>query len=144
MHTNNTNNKNGKLIYPKLSYLITGICFTAHNRLGRFAREKQYCDFVEAKLKELDIFYKREYTIGKTGNRVDFLIDDIIVLEIKAKPFILKEDYYQTQRYLQILDKKLGLLVNFRNRYIKPQRVIRIETDTRMKFLRPYKKHLYY
>ena len=134
MNTNNTNT-NKKLIYPELSYLLTGICFDVHNKLGRYAREKQYCDFIETKLKELKISFKREYAVKDTGNRVDFLIDDKIILEIKAKRFILREDYYQLQRYLQILNIKLGLLINFRNRYLKPLRVVRIDTDIRDKFV---------
>ncbi len=127
--------KDTKLIYPELSYCATGICFATQNQLGRFAREKQYCDLIEEKLKESKINYERECTIGKTGNRVDFLIEGKIILEIKTKPFLLKEDYYQLQRYLQITDKKLGLLVNFRSRFLKPARVVRIETDTRKKFV---------
>ncbi|MBM3257048.1 MAG: GxxExxY protein [Candidatus Liptonbacteria bacterium] len=124
-------NMNQKLIHPELSYTITGICFAAHNELGRFGREKQYCDFLEAKFKEIGLPYKREYSIGETGNIVDFLIDDKIVLEAKSKRLLNKEDFYQTQRYLQNLNKKLGLLVNFRNRYLKPVRIVKIESDTR-------------
>ena len=55
---------------------------------------------------------------------IDFIIDDKIIIELKAKKIILKDDYYQTQRYLHALNKKLALLVNFRNRYLKPIRVI--------------------
>jgi len=40
----------------------------------------------------------------------------------------LKTDYYQTQRYLHALNKNLALLINFRNRYLKPIRVIKIGT----------------
>ena len=132
MHTNNTNKK---LIYPQLSYLITGICFNIHNKLGRYAREKQYGDLLEEKLKEVKVSYKRELKIGKTGNTVDFLIDNKIILELKVKPFILKEDYYQTQKYLQSSNMKLALLVNFRNRYLKPIRIIKIETNAKNKFV---------
>jgi len=134
MYTNGTN-KNEKLIYPELSYMITGLCFDIHNQLGRFAREKQYCNYIETKLKESKIPYKREYAFKKTGNRVDFMIDDKIILEIKTKKFILKEDYYQLQRYLQMLNKKLGLLINFRSRYLKPLRIVRIDTDVKNKFI---------
>ncbi len=134
MHTNYTN-KNGKLIYPELSYILTGLCFEVHNQLGRYAREKQYGDLLEETLREIKIPYKREFRIGKSGNMVDFFIDNRVVLELKAKPLILKEDYYQAQRYLQISNIKLALLVNFRNRYLKPIRVIRIDTDVKHKFL---------
>jgi hypothetical protein len=44
------------------------------------------------------------------------------------KRILTKEDYYQLQRYLQESRAKLGLLVNFRNKYIKPKRVVRIDT----------------
>ncbi|MBI2603974.1 MAG: GxxExxY protein [Candidatus Harrisonbacteria bacterium] len=133
MHANDTNSE--KLIYPQLSYTLTGICFGAHNQLGRFAREKQYCDIIARLLDESGIAFQREYTVPNTGNRVDFLVENKIVLEAKAKNFMLKDDYYQLQRYLQALDCKLGLLVNFRNRYLKPCRVVRIDTDARKKFV---------
>lgn len=133
MRTNDANDE--KLVYPELSYALTGICFHTHNQLGRFAREKQYCDLIARLLEDAKISFRREYTIPNTGNRVDFLIEDKIILEAKAKSFVLKEDYYQLQCYLQILQCKLGLLVNFRSRYLKPYRVIRIDTDARKKFV---------
>lgn len=123
------------LIYPKLSYLITGICFQTHNEIGRFCREKQYCDLLEQKFKKQNIQYYREYKIINTGNIIDFLIENKVILEIKSRPYIKKEDYYQIQRYLQRLNIKLGLLINFRNRYLKPVRIIRIDTDAKNKFI---------
>lgn len=130
MNTNYTN----KLIYPELSYTLTGICFTVHNNLGRFAREKQCADAIEKLLVGLKIPYKRELRVADTGNIIDFIIDDKIILEIKCKRLILKQDFYQTQRYLQATNKDLALLVNFQNRYLKPIRIVRIETDVRKRY----------
>jgi GxxExxY protein len=135
MGTNNTNTHTQKLIYPELSYLITGICFDVHNEIGRFAREKQYGDVLENKFKNKKIDYKREIEIDNDGNRLDFLIEDKVILEIKAKPIFLREDFYQAQRYLQMLEKDLCLLVNFRNRYIKPKRIVRIQTSAKDRFV---------
>lgn len=135
MYANYTNNKENKLIYPKLSYVITGICFDVHNELGRYAREKQYADRLEIKLKEAKIPYEREHKFKELSNRVDFFIDGRIILELKAKNTVDKEDYYQTQRYLQMSNVKLGLIINFGVRYLKPIRVIRIDTDVRKKFV---------
>ena len=114
-----------KLIYPKLSYLVIGICFEAHNELGRYAREKQFGDFIQRRFKEEGIKFKREVSVSNLGNRIDFLLEDKIILELKSKLRIGKSDYYQVQRYLHTTNIKLGLLVNFRRRYLQPKRILR-------------------
>ena len=116
-----------KLLYPELSYQITGLCFEVQNNLGRFAREKQYCDLLESKLKESGILYKREYTVAETGNRLDCLVEDKIIMEVKAKPFLQKDEYYQIKRYLDVLNLELGLLVNFQDKYLKPRRILKAQ-----------------
>jgi hypothetical protein len=55
MVTNITNKE--KLIYPKLSYVIMGILFEVHNKLGTKYQEKHYQKAIEIKLKELNIPY---------------------------------------------------------------------------------------
>ena len=114
-----------KLLFGELSYRINGILFESHNELGQFAREKQYGDLIEKKLKENNIFYKRELRIGESGNTVDFLIENNVLVELKSKPFLLNVDYDQVKRYLQSCDLELGILVNFRSKYLKPKRIIR-------------------
>lgn len=69
--------------------------------------------------------HNRKHKIGDSGNIVDFMIDNKIIIEVKAKRIITKNDYYQTQRYLQESRIKLGMLVNFRSKYLKPKRVLR-------------------
>lgn len=115
------------LFYEELSYKINGILFAAHNEIGCYAKEKQYGDVVERLLRAADIPFKREVPVGNSRNILDFVVEGKIVLELKAKRIITKEDYYQTQRYLQETGLKLGILVNFRDKYIKPKRIIRIE-----------------
>lgn len=117
----------GKILYKELCYRINGILFKTQNELGRYSREEQYGDCFQRKLQEEKINYKRESKINDSGNIADFIIEEVVVIELKAKPFITKEDYYQIQRYLQSTGLKLGLLVNFRNEYLKPIRVIRVD-----------------
>ncbi len=121
-----TTNKE-KIIHPDLSYKITGLLFSVHNELGQYAREKQYGDLLEKKLNESELPYNRELRIGNSGNILDFLIDNKIIIELKSTRIITKDNYKQIQNYLQITNIKLGLLVNFRNKYLKPIRIIRID-----------------
>jgi len=87
-------------------------------------------DLIEQKLKEIKMPYQREFAISNTGNILDFTINDKIVLELKATRFITQEHYRQTQNYLQQTQFKLGLLVNFRSKYLKPSRIIRIDRSS--------------
>jgi len=57
-------------------------------------------------------------------NIPDFIIDNKIVVDLKNKDFITKEDYFQIQRYLQSCGKKLGLIVNFRQKRLYPKRIL--------------------
>lgn len=114
-----------KLLHEDLSYKIRGVLFAVHNELGRFAREKQYSDCFEQKLKESQIIYQRELAIGDSGNVIDFLVDNVLIVEFKAKPFLLKDDYFQVQRYLHATNLELGILVNFRASHLVPKRVLR-------------------
>ncbi|MBI2355750.1 MAG: GxxExxY protein [Candidatus Doudnabacteria bacterium] len=122
---------NVKIVYADLSYKITGALFTVHNELGRYCNEKQYADALENLFKKLKVSYEREKTIPesfqleKSGrNKVDFIIEDKVLLELKAKRLVSKEDYYQVRRYLSALNKKLGIIVNFRDKFIKPKRIL--------------------
>jgi len=122
-----------EILYSVLSYKITGLCFKVHNELSRFAKEKQYCDRLEQLLQNANLHYEREVAVPFlslaedniiSGNIADFIINNEIIIECKAKKFITKQDYYQIQRYLQATGIKLGLLINFQDRYLKPKRII--------------------
>ena len=122
---------NEKVIYPELSYKICGLCFSVHNKLGRYRNEKQYGDALETLLKENNLTYLREAPLPPSfdgekerRNIVDFMIEDKIIVELKARDIILKEDYFQTSRYLVSSNKKLGLIFNFRQKYLRPIRVL--------------------
>jgi len=124
-------NKKGKVLYPDLSYKICGLYFKTHNELGRFRSEKSYADALEELLKKNNISYKREQSLSssfkgeqKRRNIPDFIIENKIILDIKAKRIITKEDYFQMKRYLVVSNKRLGLIVNFRQKYISPKRIL--------------------
>ncbi|NQT49854.1 GxxExxY protein [Candidatus Kuenenbacteria bacterium] len=120
-----------KIIYADLSYELTGILFAVHNDLGRFCNEKQVCDRIEYYLKKRNYKYEREKVLEpsfdgerKGRNRVDFLVEDKIVLEIKVKRILGKEDFNQVMRYLESLNMKLAILANYKSQYLAPKRIL--------------------
>ncbi len=122
---------NNNILYPELSYKLTGIFFKIHNQLGRFKNEKQYADAVEFFLNENHIDYAREVSLpasfeGEKARRniPDFIADDKIIIDIKAKRIITKDDYFQMKRYLSSSNKKLGIIVNFRQKFLTPKRIV--------------------
>ncbi|PIP26740.1 MAG: hypothetical protein CO140_04885 [Candidatus Moranbacteria bacterium CG_4_9_14_3_um_filter_40_7] len=128
MYTKGIVKKDIKILYPELSYNLNGIFFKIHKGLGRYCREKQYANAFEKELISKSIKYTREERIVKgdnfTGNITDFIIENCVVVELKAKKFVTKNDFYQVKRYLISLNKKLGLIVNFRDDFIKTKRVL--------------------
>jgi len=120
-----------KIIEKELSYRINGLLFEVHNELGRFCREKQYGDYFEKLLINEKIEYEREKSLplevidNQFTNIVDFAINKRLLIDLKAKSIVSKDDYYQMNRYLDASGFQLGLIVNFRNKYLKPIRVIR-------------------
>jgi len=118
------------LLHPELSYNIVGLCFKVHNNLGRYRNEQQYADALEVLFKEDGIDFEREKFLPKSfegeqnRNKPDFVIEDKIILDLKAKTRLTKEDYYQMRRYLDSGNKELGILVNFRQKNIAPKRIL--------------------
>ena len=119
------------MLHKDLSFLINGLLFEVHNEIGRFASEKQVSDLIEIKLKNAKLPYERELTLAPIHveeipgrHRVDFLIDNKIVLEIKYRKYLQREDYLQVKRYLNTLNIALGILVNFRDERLHPKRIL--------------------
>ena len=120
-----------EIVYPELSYKICGFLFYVHNKLGRFRKEKEYGDAIEIVFKENQLPYTREERIDNdildtkfSLYKTDFVVDGKIIVELKSKPIINKDDYYQLMRYLEAKELRLGLLVNFRDKYLKPKRIL--------------------
>ena len=105
-----------KVVYKELSYKINGLLFKTHKDLGRYRNEKQYADMLEELFRENNIKYIREVSLPESfkgerskRNIPDFIVEDKIIIDLKAKPIISKDDYFQMRRYLASCNKKLGI-----------------------------------
>lgn len=120
-----------ELIYSEDSYYILGVCYSIQNKLGSNLKEKPYGDAMEAMFRTDKKEYVREYEIlvpfgdiKISGGKVDFLYEQKILIDIKSKKYITKEDYRQMIRYLEASGCVLGLVVNFRGSKVTCKRVV--------------------
>lgn len=121
------------LLYPKESYKISGAIYEVHKELGPGLLEKVYQEALEKEFILQNIPYEREknFTIVYKGEELeqkyiaDFVCYDKIVVELKAVEDLLPIHTAQVINYLSITGYKLGLLVNFNARQVKPERIVR-------------------
>lgn len=121
------------LLYPKESYKITGALYEVHKELGPGLLEKVYQEALEKELRMQGVPFEREksFNISYKGEVLeqmyiaDFVCYDKIVVELKAVEALLPIHTAQVINYLTITGYKLGLLVNFNARQIKPERIVR-------------------
>lgn len=136
MHEFSTNNTNdGKLVYPELSYIIMGILFEVHNKLGTKYQEKHYQQAIETKLKQAKILYQREVKIKVDFEFEDeklgdfyldfiFIIDSKIILETKKVWQITQDDIKPVLRYLDATNLKLEIIANFEHKRLQYRHVL--------------------
>ena len=119
------------IIYQDLCFRLNGIFYEIQNNLGNACSEKQYQDALEFKLKSNDLKYEREKDLlfklkegNISGNRADFIIDNKVVIDLKAKKYITRDDFKQMIRYLRAGNYKLGLIVNLGGSKVEIKRVV--------------------
>ena len=115
----------------KLSNKVIGYAIKVHNALGPGFVEKIYSKALAYELEKDKIEFTQEKTIKVKyeglllgGHRLDFLIEDEIILEIKAVYEINNFHMAQTLSYLKATNKKLGLILNFSRSKLEIKRVV--------------------
>ena len=108
------------LLYEDLTYGVRAAIFNVYNALGFGHKELVYNKALAIELKNLGIEFKNEWPIDVLYNgqkvgiyRPDFVIDNKILIEIKAIPFMGKNAETQMVYYLKGIGYQVGLLVNF-------------------------------
>ncbi|MDD5071331.1 MAG: GxxExxY protein [Patescibacteria group bacterium] len=123
----------GEIIYKELSYKVQGILIEARKIYGPGHKEKVYCNIIEELLQKYGIKYKREVSINiyspLTGRIIgaykpDFIIENKIILEVKAVDIIPRNFVDQIYSYLKVSDFELGIFVNFRSPKLYIKRVV--------------------
>lgn len=107
-------------LYKDLTYQIIGIAFSIHKQLGPVHKEIIYQNALAHELDILPVPYKREPSLAiqyKDKNvgiyKPDFIIDDKVIVELKAEKYPSAQAKTQLSYYLKGTQYKVGLLLNF-------------------------------
>ena len=116
--------------YKSLTEQIIGCAYTVGNNLGCGFLEKVYEKALAIELVDsgLSIETQEPIKVYYSGNVVgeyfaDIVVEDEIILELKAVKKIENIHFAQCQNYLKATGKKLGLLINFGGERIQVKRV---------------------
>lgn len=120
-----------EFLFEDLTYTINGCVFEVYKKIGAGHLEKIYQKALSIALKNKGLDVKEQIvcdvkfdgiSVGK--GRVDFLINDSIILELKRGVYFSPGDYAQLNQYLISMNKKLGLMVRFSNDRALVKRVV--------------------
>ena len=105
----------------QISYQIRGSIFDVYNELGPGLLESVYEEAMVFELNkrglsiqrqlEVPILYKGERL--STDLRLDLLVENAVIVELKSVSELQDVHYKQLLTYLKLTKKKLGILVNF-------------------------------
>jgi GxxExxY protein len=106
--------------YSELTSKIIGCAMTVHKTLGNGFQEVIYQRALAIELELAGIRFQREFQMpiyykeNRIGTRrVDFLVEEIISVELKATTKLDDNHFAQGINYLEAYNLEIGLLINF-------------------------------
>lgn len=107
--------------FDELSNKILGCAIEVHRELGPGLLESTYEQCLAYELSRLKIPFKLQVELPveykqirlDCGYRIDLLVDDRIILELKSVDQLLKIHEAQVLTYMKLAGVRVGLLINF-------------------------------
>lgn len=123
--------KGEELLYKDLTYKVRGACFKIWKEFGSAFKESVIVNALVKELrslglkveinKKINIYYQNT----KVGIYIpDLIINGLILIEVKRKPYLTKQDEQQFWYYLKCTNYRLGFLINFGDRKLEIKRRI--------------------
>ena len=114
-------------IENKLASQIISRSFKIHKKLGPGLLESVYEEVLCYEISKLNLFIERQKPIPllyehiklEIGFRADIIVEDKIIIEVKAIEALAPVHKMQLLTYLKITGLKLGLLINFNSDLLK-------------------------
>ncbi|MGA7160461.1 MAG: GxxExxY protein [Bacteroidota bacterium] len=100
---------------------IIGAAVEVHRHLGPALLESAYEECLNYELGKYGLLVRRQVPVPalykevelEYGYRIDILIEDLIIVELKSIDVLLPIHEAQILTYMKFSQKKLGLLINF-------------------------------
>lgn len=107
--------------------IIIGKAIKVHRRLGPGLLESAYETCLDYELKKVGFNVKRQQGVPivydemhmRYGYRIDLLVNEKIIIEIKSVDTLLPVHQAQILTYMKFAEKELGLLINFNVQLLK-------------------------
>ena len=104
-----------------ISYKIRGAIFRVYHKLGPGLLESVYSNALTFELEKEKLVVKREVPVPvfyeeikmEVGFRIDLLVENKVIIEIKSVENLAEVHHKQVLTYLKLTGIKLGILVNF-------------------------------
>ena len=117
-------------LHQDLTSKIIGACYMVHNELGCGFYEKVYQEALAIVLEEQGISFEREKHLPiefhghilECGYIADFVIDNTVILELKAVSELNSTFESQVINYLKATHLQVGLLINFGQKELQVKR----------------------
>jgi GxxExxY protein len=122
---------NSNYKYSDITGKVIGCAMRVHSALGNGFQEVIYQRALAIEMEESDISFSREHTMPiyyrnqQIGTRrVDFLVEGVVSVEIKAVTTLDDTNLAQAINYLEAYDLEVGLLINFGSKSLQHKRII--------------------
>ncbi len=120
----------------EISGRIIGAAIEVHKELGPGLLESVYEEALCHELHLRGLRFKRQQNVPilykgvllATDLRLDLMVEDKVVVDLKAKEKILPVDKAQMLTYLRLTDSRLGLVINFHTRLLR-EGIYRVVND---------------
>ena len=105
----------------EIATLVVDAAYTVHTRLGPGIYEIVYEVVLAHELRKHGLHFERQRPVPivydgiefDEGFRADVVVEDKVILELKSVEQVLPVHKKQLLTYLRLMDKRLGLLINF-------------------------------
>jgi GxxExxY protein len=115
------------MTYNELSETIIGVAIDIHRKLGPGLLESVYQNILAYELRKRGLRVRTEEPVPLVWDKIQFvmafradlIVEDMILVEVKSLEELASVHKRQLFTYLRVMDRRLGLLINFGDEVLK-------------------------